>query len=238
MFLNRVSFDGVSEIESFSLLHPLVQGGNDKPAEKAKSKDHKSKEKKPADQSSVVSTAAATPTPKLQAKEELFAKLQSLSIEFVTVNHRHVLTIEELMPELGTLPVPGIVGKNLFLKDKKKKNKLYLLTAAHDRPINLKNITAALGSAGELRLADENVLLETLGVKQGCVTPFALINDAAGAVTFLMDSVFMPKGDGSADDALLTYFHPLTNDATTGVNKVDLMRFLEVIGHPPQVLEL
>ena len=164
--------------------------------------------------------------------------MQSLSIEFVTINHRHALTIEELMPELGNLPLPGVVGKNLFLKDKKKKNKLYLLTAAHDRPINLKNITAALGSAGELRLADESVLLETLGVKQGCVTPFALINDSACSVTFLMDSVFMPSSDGGPEDNQLAYFHPLTNDATTGINKVDLIKFLEEIRHPPQVLQL
>ena len=171
----------------------------------------------------------------LRTKEELFAQLQSLSIEFVTVHHQHAMTIDELMPLLGQLPLPGVVGKNLFLKDKKKKNKLYLLTAAHDRPINLKNITAALGSAGELRLADESVLLETWGVKQGCVTPFALINDVAGNVTFLLDSIFMPKED---DEAQLAYFHPLTNDATTGVNKTDLLKFLEEIGHPPQVLEL
>jgi len=205
---------------------------------KPEAKEHKSKKsgQKPAPASSA--PAVSVPVEKrpfLKTKEELMLKLDSLSISFLRIDHRHVLTVDELIPELGQLPKPGVVGKNLFLKDKKTK-KLYLLTAKWDREVKLKDVAALVGAKAELRLTDESVLLETLGVAQGCVTPFALVNDHAGAVTFLLDSVFMPKGD--AADADLAYFHPLTNDATVGVTKTDLSQFLLHVAHPPVVLQL
>ena len=73
---------------------------------------------------------------------------------------------------------------------------------------------------------------------QGSVTPFALINDVGGSVTFLLDSVFAPKGIDAAADSCLAYFHPLTNDATVGVKKTDFIKFLDCVSHPPMVLEL
>ena len=61
-------------------------------------------------------------------------------------------------------------------------------------------------------------------------------------VTLLLDSVFVPAAaadDADAtDDAQLNYFHPLTNDATTGVSKADFMRFLDEIDHPPTILQM
>ena len=110
----------------------------------------------------------------MKTKEELMSKLDSLSIPYTRIDHRHVFTVEELIPVLGELPAPGVVGKNLFLKDKKTK-KLYLLTASWDRNVKLKEVAAAVGAKAELRLADESVLLETLGVTQVYVWPFVAV---------------------------------------------------------------
>ena len=84
-----------------------------------KVKEHKSNKsgRKPAPASSA--PAVSVPVEKrpfLKTKEELMSKLDSLSISFLRIDHRHVLTVDELIPELGQLPKPGVVGKNLFLK--------------------------------------------------------------------------------------------------------------------------
>lgn len=46
--------------------------------------------------------------------------------------HKEVFTVETLMKEMEG--VEGVVTKNLFLRDKKKK--LYLLSARHDKEVN------------------------------------------------------------------------------------------------------
>lgn len=166
-------------------------------------------------------------------KEELLLKFQSLEMEWVAIQHPEVFTVETMMPHLKHLPVPGSVGKNLFLKDKKKK--LYLLTVHHDRPVRLDAIAKTLGASGGLRLADESILETTLGVKQGCVTPYALINDSKNLVTLLLDSVFVPA---DINDNSYAYFHPMDNAATTGLSKLDFQRFLDFIHHPPTILDM
>ncbi|KAJ0066797.1 hypothetical protein NL108_002812, partial [Boleophthalmus pectinirostris] len=71
-----------------------------------------------------------------------------------------VFTVEEMMPHLQG--VTGAVSKNLFLKDKKKKS-LWLVSARHDRQVNLNDLAKKLGvGSGNLRFADEAVMVEKL----------------------------------------------------------------------------
>jgi hypothetical protein len=69
--------------------------------------------------------------------------------------------------------------KNLFLRDKKKGNpkysrylftgSLWLVVARSDTELDMKKLTKELKfKSGNLRFAHDDVLLETLGVKQGC----------------------------------------------------------------------
>merc|ERR1712107_840049 len=115
-------------------------------------------------------------------KTELFGFFDENGIVYENIDHPEVFTVEAMMPYLTN--VKGAVCKNLFLKDKKKN--LYLLSAVHDKEIKLNDVAKAIG-AKELRFADENVLLEKLGVTQGCVTAYALINDADKSVKFIVD---------------------------------------------------
>lgn len=129
-----------------------------------------------------------------------------------------------MMEHVGHLP--GMCAKNLFMRDKKKKGH-WLLSARHDRPINLNELAKKLDAKGGLRLADESVLLEKLGVTQGCVTPFALINDQNKAVTFVIDDDLLNGGHQEI------YFHPMTNAATAGIAPDDLKKFLISVKHEP-----
>ena len=133
-----------------------------------------------------------------------------------------------MLEHVGQLP--GIVAKNLFMRDKKKKGH-WLLSARHDRPINLNELAKQLDAKGGLRLADESVLQDKLGVTQGCVTPFALLNDRAKQVTFVIDEDLL-KGNHE-----FLYFHPMTNAATTGITPMDLEKFLEAVDHKPYLLK-
>merc|ERR1719226_374422 len=111
-------------------------------------------------------------TGKDSGKSQLFEFFHQNGISYENIDHPEVFTVEAMLPYLKGLT--GAVCKNLFLKDKKKN--LFLLSAVHDKEIKLNDVAKAVG-AKELRFADENVLLEKLGVTQGCVTAFALIND-------------------------------------------------------------
>merc|ERR1712107_242625 len=109
-----------------------------------------------------------------------------------------------------------------FLKDKKKN--LYLLSAKYDRDIKLNDIAASIG-AKDLRLADESVLFDKLGVRQGCVTAYALVNDTEKCVKFLVDKQLV---DGSHE---AVNFHPMVNTATTRLSSKDFNKFLYLTRH-------
>lgn len=88
-----------------------------------------------------------------------------------------------------------------------------------------------MGAPGGLRLADESILYENLGVRQGCVTGFAVINDTNKNVKLLLDSELV---EGSHDRV---FFHPLSNAASTGVGPKDFLRFAEATGHTPVLVK-
>ena len=68
------------------------------------------------------------------------------------------------------------------------------------------------------------MLFQTLGVRQGCVTAYALINDMENKkVTFLLDQDVLQFEK--------VYFHPLVNTASTGISLSDFRKFLSITGH-------
>ena len=135
----------------------------------------------------------------------------------------------ELIEHVSTA-MPGLHAKNLLVKDKKS-GRLYLITARHDAVVQL-NAMAKLVGAKELRFADPDTLMASLGVPQGSVTPFALMNDPQRAVTLVLDEQLWKEGDRTVN------FHPLTNRATTGVTVKGLGAFLRSTGHEPLIVQL
>lgn len=159
------------------------------------------------------------------SRDTLFERLQSLEIETSTVEHPPLFTVEESQALRGE--IPGAHTKNLFLKC--KKGRLWLVVALEEAAIDLKSLHKRIGS-GRLSFGKPDLLMETLGVPPGSVTPFSLINDTDQTVQVILDAAMMNC------DPL--NFHPLENTATTTIAAADLERFIRSCGHEPQTLEL
>ena len=121
-------------------------------------------------------------------------------------------------------------AKNLFLTDKKKR--LYLFCAPHDADISLGDLAKLVGAPGGLRLAAPDVLEEKLGLTQGAVTVFGLINDQFHDVKLIMDNRLL---DGTYSRIL---FHPMINSATTAISPAGLKSFLAQTGHEPAIIDI
>ncbi|XP_060071968.1 prolyl-tRNA synthetase associated domain-containing protein 1-like [Ylistrum balloti] len=161
-------------------------------------------------------------------REGLLKKLEELSIESTTIEHPEVFTVEEALPHVSHLE--GMFAKNLFLRSKKKK--LYLFCAPHDADIKLNDLAKLSGASGGLRFADESVLEEKLGLTQGSVTLFGLINDHAKDVTLVLDRQLL---DGSYTKI---YFHPMVNSASTAISSAGIQAFLQHTGHEPLIVDV
>jgi len=157
--------------------------------------------------------------------EALFARLDTLGIKHRTYSHPPVFTVAEATALRGSLP--GGHCKSLFLKD--KKGGLWLAVMLEERRIDLKKLASRLG-APRFSFGGAADLYETLSVRPGSVTPFALVNDAARRVTAVLDAAMLEH------DPL--NYHPLTNDRTTAIGPADLLRFIAACGHTPRIIDL
>ena len=163
--------------------------------------------------------------------DQLFAALDRLGIAHPTVSHPPLFTVEQSQSLRGT--IQGGHTKNLFLRD--KKGVLFLVTALESAVIELKSLhrrlaAAGLGATGRFSFGSSDLLLATLGVTPGSVTPFGALNDTSGRVTIVLDAEVMQHAVINA--------HPLVNTMTTSIARDDLVRFLESIGHPPRILDV
>jgi Ala-tRNA(Pro) deacylase len=156
--------------------------------------------------------------------EELFACLARLGIETTTVEHPPLFSVEESRHLRGE--IPGAHTKNLFLVD--RKDRLFLLSAEENAAIDLKQLHRRLGASGRLSFGKAEAMRAALGVEPGAVTPFAAMNDAGNRVTVVIDRALLAR------DPL--NFHPLVNTRTTRIAAADLLRFLQAVGHAPQII--
>lgn len=147
-------------------------------------------------------------------KQRVYDALDKLNIKYEVVEHEAVHTMED-MDRLG-LPQKGTLCKNLFLRDSKGKRH-FLVTCEENKKVDLKSLGRALG-AGSLSFASEERLEQYLGLKQGSVSPFGLMNDTGHAVEFFIDK------DLSRCPSL--GIHPLQNTATVFLSFKDLDKFL------------
>ena len=159
--------------------------------------------------------------------ETLMDKLKSLDISFTTHTHPPLRTVEDAKAFRGDLPgdLPGAHIKNLYLRDRKKRN--FLLVAQEDRQIDLKSLGGQIGS-DRLSFGSADRLFEMLGVRPGAVSPFTLINDPDHKVQLILEADLVGQS--------CLYAHPLVNDMTLGLSGADLLRFTAYTGHQPQLL--
>jgi Ala-tRNA(Pro) deacylase len=161
------------------------------------------------------------------SRSDLYAFLDARGIGWRTVEHPPFFTVEQGRGHKASMP--GGHSKNLFLKD--KKDRLYLVTAHCDTAVDLVGLGKAIGSSGRLSFGRPELMTAALGVDPGSVTPFSLINESARALAAVI-----------VDDALmkwpLAWFHPLSNDASTGVAPDGLIAFIRACGFEPQLINL
>ncbi|WP_264212085.1 prolyl-tRNA synthetase associated domain-containing protein [Leisingera thetidis] len=156
------------------------------------------------------------------SSDALLKQLDDWGLAYVLHEHVPLRTVEDAKGVEEQFMVPGenaLRLKNLYLRDKKKRN--YLVTLQQDREIDLKGLGAELG-AGNLSFGSADRLLENLGIRPGAVSPLAMITGAEKGVIFYMDA--------QAQEADVIYMHPLVNDRTVAMKRNDVMAFLARIG--------
>lgn len=158
--------------------------------------------------------------------DELLALLAAQGIAARTVRHPPVFTVAESQALRGELP--GAHSKNLFLR--RRQGGFALAVLEESRRVSVNALARAAGW-GPVTMGGAEELRATLGVEPGSVTPFGLVHAAPGAVAVAMDAA-LARAPG------LAWFHPLSNDASTGVAPAELLRFLRGLGHAVQVLDL
>ena len=169
-----------------------------------------------------IDTGPGTQDPLPLSSDALLAQLDGWGLSYRLFSHVPLRTVEEAKTVEEQVRVPGRSGmriKNLYLRDRKKRN--YLVTLEQDRALDLKALGAALG-VGSLSFGSEDRLMQSLGIRPGAVSPLAMINGVRTGVQFHLDA--------AARSADLLFMHPLVNDRTIAMNFDDTLAFLDRIG--------
>ncbi len=154
----------------------------------------------------------------------LYAFLARHDITFSHHTHPPLFTVEQSRALRGELP--GGHVKNMFMKD--KKGAIWLATCLEDRQIRIRDLEKEIGAKG-LSFGREDLLWEVLGVRPGAVTPFGLINDRGHRVNVALDRQMLEHDPINA--------HPLHNEATTAISPAGLLKFIELTGHRPVLVD-
>jgi len=157
--------------------------------------------------------------------EMLLDSLKALNISYQLHHHEAVFTVAE--SDAIDAKIPGTHCRNLFLRDKKKKNFLLVLQNATD--VDIKKLPEVLGSA-RLSFGSSDRLWEHLGVRPGSVCPFSVVNDTDGEVAIFLDKSMM--------ETEIVNYHPLLNTMTVSLTPNDLIKFIESTGHEAHIVDL
>ena len=169
-------------------------------------------------QRETIGVRSALSARKKYAASSIYQFLQDHAAAYRTYERQPLYTVEDA--DALNLPEPEARTKNLFLRDKKKKN-YYLLTVREHLPVQIKAFQQKIG-AKPLSFASEEDLYEILGLRKGSVTPFGLLNDTDHRVQFYLDRYFQGRTISA---------HPNENTATVFLKADTLMELLQMDGH-------
>ncbi|MFC3613680.1 prolyl-tRNA synthetase associated domain-containing protein [Lutimaribacter marinistellae] len=154
--------------------------------------------------------------------DALLARFDSWGLTYRLHSHVPLRTVDDAKAVEDAFMVDGenaLRLKNLYLRDKKKRN--YLVTVEQSRDVDLKALASTLG-AGNLSFGSPDRLMQNLGIRPGAVSPLAMITGVGQGVQFYLDA--------AAQQCDVIYMHPLVNDRTIAMPRTDLMTFLDRIG--------
>ncbi len=160
-------------------------------------------------------------------KEEVYDFIKSKNIWYEITEHQAVYNMQEL--KKINLPYQEDDGKNLFVRDNKKRN-YYLITVKGDKRLDLKAFSDTYHTR-RLSFASEADLLHILNLKPGSVTPLGLLNDKDLQVTFYLDEDFL-KENG------IIGVHPNDNTATVWLKTLDLIALIQEHGNLVKIVKI
>ena len=153
-------------------------------------------------------------------KENIYSFLKQNNIKFEVDEHIPVYNMEDLRKV--SLKYPNYDGKNIFLRDDKKRN-YYLITILGDKKVDLKKFKIDNGLR-PLSFASEVELYNFLKLTPGSVTPLGLLNDKEKVVKFYIDKDFFKE-------PFIIGVHPNNNSATVWLNVNDLVSIIKNNGN-------
>ena len=160
-------------------------------------------------------------------KQEIYNFLDNKKIWHEITEHEAVYNMEELSKI--NVPYPEMDGKNLFVRDDKKKN-YYLITVKENKRVDLKKFREE-NNTRALSFASENDLMNIMNLIPGTVTPLGLLNDENLRVKFYIDRDFM-------NNLHIIGIHPNDNTATVWLKVEDLIDIIKEHGTEVFVVDI
>ena len=155
------------------------------------------------------------------SSKQLLKQLDEWKIIYKHFTHKPLISVKEskLIQEklFGNHNENGHI-KNLYLRDKKKNNILFV--TQQDAIIDLKLLAEKI-NMGRLSFGSHERLMENLGVLPGAVSPFAMINGVKNNVTIFLDSNLKSYKN--------IFAHPLENNQTLEITFDQLEKFFKKI---------
>lgn len=156
--------------------------------------------------------------------------LEQHNINYILHEHPAVFTCEEA--DIHCKDVPGMPGKNLFLKEKdssgKTQNYVIVIMPAEKR-LNLKALQKQL-EVKKLTFCNEEELKQYLNLTPGSVSPFGLINDKEHEVKVLIDEDLW--------NADVVNFHPNINTASLELKKEEFHKYINSLENEVRIIGL
>ena len=106
---------------------------------------------------------------------------------------------------------------------------MFLVVAANRTKIDLKKLSSVL-DCGRLSFGSSDRLWQYLGIRQGSVNPFCIMNDTEKVVRIILDQYMMEQK--------IVNYHPMDNAFTIGLSPADLSSFIEHVDHIPEIVDL
>ena len=161
---------------------------------------------------------------------QLLKQLDEWKIIYKHFTHEPLISVNEskLLQEklFGNNKENGHI-KNLYLRDKKKNNILFV--AHQDATIDLKLLAENI-NVGRLSFGSRERLMENLGVLPGAVSPFAMINGVKNNVNIYLDSKLKSYKN--------IFAHPLENNQTLEIKFDQLEKFFRKLFVEPKWINL
>lgn len=156
----------------------------------------------------------------------LYPLLDELQISYTKYDHSAVFTCDQAYAAIPD--DPAVQTKNIFLRDKRGRRHLLLVTTC-EKAVDIKRF-AEQANADHLSFASPERLMKYLGVEPGSVTVLGLIHETTNAVELYIDTDVWQTARWRC--------HPLVNTSTLVLARPDIEKFLASTGHTPQVITI